>query len=327
MLKFVSSFKAMMIILGISNSSELLEFFKTQNARDFRPLIKRLELLNFDGQFFQNILPTCGCTSHSPVGNVVPTFSAKTSNGENFCFHRPLDSVLFSQYSQLRSFLMENAAYLLPREKIGQFQDMFKPVSYFESLTIFKPCGCLRIIHGVANFHDMKFPGFYFTPALVMLGSILSKIDFRRCLLDLTKFGISEDFFNDFRSRSDRDEEKVSVYSEDFEESCNLYERKLLSIQGLIDDPKLSHLPSLFKLVKLEELEEQLNQEEVDSIETLPDSDDENESSKDTEKTEKTDQTARLAPKPDLHSFKNASQSSSSSDISGSDTTFVYFQV
>ena len=278
MLDFISSFKAMMVVFDISDNSELFQFLKTQQSRDFRPIAKKLELLGYDGQVFKNILPTCGCSSNSPSENVMPIISAKTSKGENFCFHRPIDKLLLTQYSQLRSFLLENVIFLFPIEEIAQIKRMFKPVSAFEKPLEFKACPCLRNIHGVADFHNMRFPGFYFSPAMVMMGSILSRVDFRKCMLDLTKFGISDDFLNIAKSAKESDEEISSDYAADFEAACNQYERKLLSIQGLINDPKLSHLPNLFKLVKLEEFEDKMTQHADDSLETLSDSDDESDS-------------------------------------------------
>lgn len=279
MLKFISSFKAMMIILNIKDSSQIFDFLKSQNSRDFRSIDQQFDLLGYDGEHFVNIIPSCGCTANNPTPGISPVISAKTSSGENFCFHRPADDVIFSQYDGLRNFLMENILFLCEASKVSKYRRIFKPSSDFDELKDFQTCKCVKTVHGISDFHDMKFPGFYFSPAILMLGSVLNRVDFRRCALDFTKFGTSMDFLTSTRSRSEMDAEKNSVFAQNFELACNEYERKLLVIQGLIEDPRLDYLPKLFKMVKLEELEENLKEEE-ESIETLSDSCDESETPK-----------------------------------------------
>ena len=259
MMHFTSLFKAMMVLLGVRDNSELPDFFKLQNPRDFRPIMQRFQTLGYEDGQFQNILPSCGCSSHSPVTGILPVISAKTSKGENFCFHRALDPILLSQFQRLREFLFENLIYVASQEDVWLFKSIFKKVDFFAELEKYTPCGCNRSIHGVVDFHNQKFPGFYFSPALSMAGSALSRIDFRKCLLDLTKFGTDPDFLLSVQRdrKDDRDERKESVYAQNYVEACDSYERKLLHIQGLIQDPQLSHLPSLFKLMTLEKFEEE----------------------------------------------------------------------
>ena len=270
MMVFGSQFKAMLFIIGLDDSSQLEDFFTKNSPQTFfKPVFKLFQSLQYDGaEGFPQFYPTCGCSDNFPKDGIMPEIHVRTAKGHSFCYHRGLNQGFLKLFQRLREFISNQIYSFGSKQDLDVFNRKIHSAQNFDSLTTYNPCGCIKIIHRVSDFHAMKFPKLFFTPSVIVAGQLLERVNFQRKVLDLSDFGPSMEFLD---SRINRSPLNGSLTADDsdateFVEACNVYERKLLQVQGIISDPKLAHLPKLFILHALEEIEEKMELEGQDLV-------------------------------------------------------------
>ena len=202
MAKFATNFKAILHVLKLDSTELLPDFLKTTKttAIIYRFSDKLNKLSNSEGHF-PDFLPSCGCNSVSPASGVMPELFSRDANGHDFCYHRPLSAAFLNLYSQARDFILTVIRISEGFEKMRNISSLLPPADDFKTLTQFKTCPCVRVIHARADFHQLRFSGQCFLPAVFTFGVLLERISWKRVIMDFRKFGASEDFFNSLLSR------------------------------------------------------------------------------------------------------------------------------
>ena len=115
MVKFASTFKALMFVCDIADSSKVTEFLESENPSTLNPIFySRLKKLTFkDGVFCDN-LRHCTCSEiqfeHEKQEIILNPTSYVGENG--FCYHSPLPTDLQPLYTRLVDFCQTSLSIL-----------------------------------------------------------------------------------------------------------------------------------------------------------------------------------------------------------------------
>ena len=221
MLRFSSTFKALMYSCGIENSDQIDQFLETENAstldQGFFNLISKLEKKS--GLFLNN-LRHCACSEIRPArDNQKVTLYASTYAGEEgFCYHSPLSPEISQKYRQLIELCQTRLTlsksnfptvfqytyifnHSLDTENLKQFNAFFLNPDQLAKLENFEICRCINIAHSKLNFHSAPFGDNVFLPAFVASAKLLGNVWWSQQILDLSKTTYDDKFFEEVELR------------------------------------------------------------------------------------------------------------------------------
>ena len=175
MLQFATTFKYLLFIFGLKNSSQVDDFVAKNSAASFAGKMKeRIRMFSKKWQTGKlvDFLPSCGCSDYRNHDDCCLSINPDEEKG--FCYHNKIGPVILKKYRMLHDFY--NSA-----KKIGGWPRVGAvPNSVdFLDLTKYKNCSCGDVlVHGEINFHNIKFPDQALTPLHMVYGRVLQNVVF-----------------------------------------------------------------------------------------------------------------------------------------------------
>ena len=229
--RFFSSFRFLLEIFGFVDSDEL--FSKLSDLKNRFPKLSRsIEILS-NGIIRRNY-EDLGCTTHDKKFHAVISVRPEKSH---LCLHRTLPAQLFDLYQKMHEELMRQVrrSQLFSRRKDHSkttsnqlfhpviYEKIAPPPVYFESLTKYLDCLCVKIRHLVVDNHSFQFDVNISIDLLMISSRFLTNYEMREMTSnDLARYGATFSQPLQFSDINSEDREKRRHYHANPEELPHL---------------------------------------------------------------------------------------------------------